>query len=951
MNNKKFLALLLALVTVLTCTVAGTVAFLTDKSETVTNTFELGDFTYKLRLKPNKPGTAEVTMPTVTPKATDPDTDVDGKTTVNAASAVFTLSGDPSTTGYQFEGWYYDKECTKEFKGDSGKIITLGYGDPNDADDAADVIDITLYAKWKQMDFKLSFDTQVDEVQNPADKTVTYQKPYGELPEVERTGYTFNGWYLDKAGTRRITESSIVNIPADHTVYAQWLARSYVIRYHANGGVGTMEDQIITYDVPTVLSKNLFTRNDYTFMGWALSANGEVAYPDEQTVVNLLESGTLDLYAIWAQNAHTVRFDYNGGSGSVQSQAFLNGKAYGPLPEYPIHPTKDVADNKIMTYLFTGWYTEKNGGVRVYPETIVNRTDDHTLYAHWEEAPSNQIIQNMIVKNNPDDNKDGVVDDIYLEFTCTSNFEKYNIPLKNLVPDQVYELTYTASNDASFGDHPGGYRNSVYGSYILADSALTGGRIETNYDESKYVAQVLANWNSRKEADGNNDGSHAAINDSLLQGPWKNQKITFTATQSTMYWTWDFGLMQDNIQNNYNITDIVLKPVPPKVKFASKTIKKGPASVAKIASQSNSEYSTKFEFDGDGGCETMYYPIEGLTPNATYTITFEHEYVGNFVSSTGGYDYGCTILNASPTEAPTHMSGYGTLASNNKFICTSSGQKQTVSLTFTPNSSTAYWVWNLANVSDSKNGVTSVNVKQIKLNKDGKTITFDTGSTQVALALAAHDELEFDFNIDIDELGAFANDMPTAGKDFIMEFNPAEGYEMPETILVRIDGVDHVYTLDDLYAGDDENGNALYQLWIPGEMLKNAASLYIEAKAVEITEPETEPSTEATEPSTEATEPSTEATEPSTEATEPSTEATEASTEATEPSGDQKGDKILDKVLDKLFGDGEKGDSTEPTETKPVETTAATEPSVAATEATAVTEETIVTEPTEKEEA
>ncbi len=57
----------------------------------------------------------------------------------------------------------------------------------------------------------------------------------------------------------------------------------------------------------------------------------------------------------------------------------------------------------------------------------------------------------------------------------------------------------------------------------------------------------------------------------------------------------------------------------------------------------------------------------------------------------------------------------------------------------------------------------------------------------------------------------------------------------------------------------------------------------IPTAAADVTEPTTEPTTEATEPTTEATEPTTEATEPTTEATEPTTEATEPTTEATEP--------------------------------------------------------------------
>ena len=60
---------------------------------------------------------------------------------------------------------------------------------------------------------------------------VTYDSPYGTLPTVTRSAskvnditinYVFEGWY-DSNGTK-ITETSIVRIASDHTLYAHWLS-------------------------------------------------------------------------------------------------------------------------------------------------------------------------------------------------------------------------------------------------------------------------------------------------------------------------------------------------------------------------------------------------------------------------------------------------------------------------------------------------------------------------------------------------------------------------------------------------------------------------------------------------------------------------------------------------------------------------------------------------------
>ena len=744
---------LCAAVAMATClAVAGTLAFLNAKTTSIINTFELGDIEYTLTLNANtgyinsmlgteKYSDDKVDMPSISPSTTQK---------VAAGHADFTVGGDPSLTGYTFEGWHRDSACnTSASDAVSGSAITVSYGDANTS---GGEVSIALYAKWEPIQYTVIYDANDkaadgSEVTPATGATVSSSHTFDEykcLTEngFDRTGYTFIGWNTkpDGSGKSYSDGESVANLTSEDnakvTLYAQWGVKSYVIRYHANGGEGAMADQAIKYDSPTPLTKNAFSLEDHSFLGWALSEDGEVKYIDEQTVVNLKESGVLDLYAVWVQDSHTVYFDYNGGEGSTKSKQFLNGQAYGQLPEYPVHPTETVGDNKVMTYLFTGWYTQPNGGVRVYPDTIANRTDDHTLYAHWQAAPSNNVIQNMVVKNNPDDNRDGVVDDLYLQFTCTSSFEKYNIPLTGLIPGQTYKLTYNASNNASFGDYVGGYKNSVYGSYILAESALTGGRIEGNYDESEYVAQVLASWNSRKEPDGNNDGSQAAINDGLLQGPWKNQEIVFTATASTMYWTWDFGLMQDNIQNDYNMTDITLELVVPEIRFGEKELVIYNTSKAQVLNDSSSAYANSFVFDGDGYAETMYFPITGLTAGTTYTVTFDHKITGALINNSS-YDYGCGVSSVVPTAYGSYMKNLGATWISGTKVFTQLNKTESVTLTFTATGSTAYWVWNMANCSDTTNCPIDIKVTNFSAkHAAGGSITYYAAASKAMLMMA-----------------------------------------------------------------------------------------------------------------------------------------------------------------------------------------------------------------------
>ena len=994
-RTKSLLPLCLVLILGVCLTVGGTLAFMQQKTDTVTNTFKAGDITYTLNLEANA---ENVEMPSELTAQSS-----------TSLSATFTPDKAPTKTGYTFGGWYYDTACTDTnfHTAAPGTSITVEYGDEHDQNEAANKVEITLYAKWtpntyevayngngatsgsmansqhtydvekdlttnayertgyrflgwsedqnattatytdeqpvvnlaseqgavvtlyavwERMDFTVTFDTQADDVTaDPESKTVTYQMAYGELPDLTRTGYTFNGWALEKTGETEITSTSIVGLARDHvlyaqwtpytytvkyennvdpddtsvtqptgstadsihtydvsknltangftrtgytfigwntqpdgkgdsyadgesvtnltsvqngtvTLYAQWGVKSYVLRYHANGGEGEMADQVIEWDKLTKIRENTFTKTDgdYKFAGWSTTPDGEVEYLENQQIVNLQESGVLDLYAVWLLNSYTVTFNYNIGYGTPSTKEVLYGEEYGVLPPYLTTETEN---------LFKGWYTAPEGGERVYPDTIVPHKADHTLWAHWDPSPANDIIQNLVVHSSADDDKDGVADEMHLEFVCSSTFEKFNVPLNNLVPGQKYVLTYTTSNNASFGDYVNGYRNARYGSYIVETATENAGNLSTDLPHD-----IIATWNDRIEPDGNNDGSQKATNDAWLNGPWEDRTITFTASASTMYWAWEFGLIEDGIRYDYNIYDISLEPVEPVISFANKTVLKGTSSPAKIESQTNGTYSSTFTFNGDGGVEAVYYPITGLSAGMTYTITFDHEFSGPLIHDTKtnanpSYEYGSGIMNAIPTKAGSKMTDIGTFASNTFVKKTVDGKVDSVTLTFKATGSTAYWVWNMANCSDSTNTTTKVTITSFSASNSGNSVTYYTAASNagsaITLDLMPEEEHEIHFAWDgIDDTNMeiwypVDEQQPVVGDSYELAFEPLEGYTMAEIITVTIDGVTYeVYTNGQTEDGAiapvyDPEANVLS---IPAELL-TAETTYVSVTA------------------------------------------------------------------------------------------------------------------------
>ena len=126
-----------------------------------------------------------------------------------------------------------------------------------------------------------------------------------------RTGYTFNGYFTATSGGTKYynadgSSAKDWDKTTATTLYAQWTANKYTVKFHENGGEGKMADQGFTYGEAQTLTKNAFTRTNALFVGWATSEenakNGTVAYTNGQSVSNLTttKDGVVNLYAVWA---------------------------------------------------------------------------------------------------------------------------------------------------------------------------------------------------------------------------------------------------------------------------------------------------------------------------------------------------------------------------------------------------------------------------------------------------------------------------------------------------------------------------------------------------------------------------------------------------------------------------------------------------------------------------
>ena len=164
------------------------------------------------------------------------------------------------------------------------------------------------------------------------------------------------------------------------TLYAIWESTvvdsdTWTIRYNANGGTGSMQENEYADGTQIHIATNGFSYTGKVFVSWNTAADGSgVTYNPGQLLV---VTENLDLYAIWADEGvtlYTVTYHANGGSGSMPSMSYPQGTLINILENAFTH-----------TLNFLEWNTAADGtGTSYAPAQQVALEADLDLYAIWE---------------------------------------------------------------------------------------------------------------------------------------------------------------------------------------------------------------------------------------------------------------------------------------------------------------------------------------------------------------------------------------------------------------------------------------------------------------------------------------------------------------------------------------------------------------------------------------
>ena len=280
--------------------------------------------------------------------------DVNGGTSVasqnvNAGEKATEPTPAPTKEGFTFDGWYEDATLNTKFDFNT-QIVS----------------EITLYAKWIENKYTLTFDANggTGSMTPKTDLTGEYTLPANGF--TAPSGKQFKGWSLTTDGAI-ITK---VDMTENKTVYAIWEdipVVTYTLTFDANGGSGTMTpiaDLTGEYTLPA----NGFTApSGKQFKGWSLTTDGATV-----TKVDMTENRTV--YAIWEDIpvvTYTLTFDANGGSGTMTPIADLTGEYTLPSNGFTAPSGKQ----------FKGWSLTADGAI----VTKVDMTENKTVYAIWED--------------------------------------------------------------------------------------------------------------------------------------------------------------------------------------------------------------------------------------------------------------------------------------------------------------------------------------------------------------------------------------------------------------------------------------------------------------------------------------------------------------------------------------------------------------------------------------
>ena len=322
----------------------------------------------------------------------------------------------------------------------------------------------SLDVACKARTFTISFDQNGGTGGQTEKITVKYNGTLGQVAFPTKvnntfTGYAYNGTqYFNANGAAAI---SAYNVASDITVTATWVAgEQHTITYELYNGafngthIKACQENNAEITLPTNVSKT-----GYTFAGWydaATNGNKVTTIPANACNKNLT------YYAKWTAHTYTVKYDANGGNGTMTNSSHT----------YDVAKALTANTFTRTDYRFLGWSDSTTATSAKYTDgaSVKNLTSENganvTLYAVWSACTACSAGTGATCKLS-------VVNNVCTYTTgCKTGYE--NIQKDGAYNPSCSAKKYTVTYECGEGDLIYGVVNTQQIAYLASGDLKTG---------------------------------------------------------------------------------------------------------------------------------------------------------------------------------------------------------------------------------------------------------------------------------------------------------------------------------------------------------------------------------------------------------------------------------------------------------------------------------------------
>jgi uncharacterized repeat protein (TIGR02543 family) len=296
----------------------------------------------------------------------------------------------PTQYGFAFEGWAKTSYASRSSHKPGDQYLNLC---------TENGAKYTFYAVWEPDQFKITFNNNGATSGSADTKTVEFGESFDIIiKSFKKTGYAISGWSLNSGSTSPDYRADILtkaevkdlyDMAQNYSgkrvdLYPIWKELVYNVEYDLEGGTGASDLSNLKYNQTFSLPNP--TRDYYRFTGWicdfddAEYSAGKVLSGSAFEGIGLNDDVVFK--ATWELSHCDVKFDLNGGSGSVSN------KTKHPIGNSLTLPSKPTKDG----YNFKGWKCSTNNETYGAGSSWSGNTTKKTVTftAQWEKIEAAQ---------------------------------------------------------------------------------------------------------------------------------------------------------------------------------------------------------------------------------------------------------------------------------------------------------------------------------------------------------------------------------------------------------------------------------------------------------------------------------------------------------------------------------------------------------------------------------